>query len=193
VGQVRRYRGLVFFAGKRAPTIDPGRLRHLRHKETCGLRESVGAGLLANRDSTATVRVTGMTRSPASRRTRWVRFGDIAGWCFRGQARSYNKPGRLRNLRHKETCGLRESVGAGLLANRYSTATVRVTGMTVRQQAGSYKWAVSATARLNGMTRSPASRLLPFGSVVGWMRLRSRFSPRHKKTHQTVGSFVAVA
>jgi hypothetical protein len=24
VGQVRRYRGLIFFAGKRAPAIDPG-------------------------------------------------------------------------------------------------------------------------------------------------------------------------
>ncbi len=67
MGQVGRDRGLIFFAGKRAPTLDPGRLRHLRHKETCGLRESVGAGLLANRDSTAMVRVTGMTRPPASR------------------------------------------------------------------------------------------------------------------------------
>ena len=31
---------LIFFAGKRAPTVDPGRPRNLRHKDTCGLCES---------------------------------------------------------------------------------------------------------------------------------------------------------
>jgi hypothetical protein len=39
VGQVEQYHELIFFVGKRAPTVDPGRLRNLRHKDACGVRK----------------------------------------------------------------------------------------------------------------------------------------------------------
>ena len=61
LGQVRRCHGLIFFAGERAPTVDPDNLR------TCGMRESVGAGLLANR----------VVHSPVRRRNH--RFRQQAG------------------------------------------------------------------------------------------------------------------
>ena len=91
VCQVRRCHRLTFFAGKRAPTVGPGRLRNLRHPRTCRSRLAGERG------------VSGSAMSRA----------DI----FRGQARSYNRSGRLRNPRHKETCCLHGPVGAGLLAN----------------------------------------------------------------------------
>jgi hypothetical protein len=84
VCQFRRCHRLIFFAGKRAPTVDPCRLRNLRHTPTCRSRLAGERG----------VSVSAMSPS------------DI----FREQTRSVIRA-------TSETCGTRESVGAGLLAN----------------------------------------------------------------------------
>ena len=61
VGQVRRCHGAIFFAGKRAPTVDPGNLGKLRRAQICRSR------LAGERGGSVTTVLTGPTLSPASR------------------------------------------------------------------------------------------------------------------------------
>ena len=76
MGRARRCHRLVFFAGKRAPTVDPGNLRNLRRMHICRNRLAGEHG------------GSGSAMSQA----------DI----FRGQARAYSRPGNPRNLRRMQ-------------------------------------------------------------------------------------------
>jgi hypothetical protein len=88
VGQVRPCHGAIFFAGKRAPTVDPGT------SENFGVRKSVGAGLLA--------KAVGQVRRC---------HGAI---FFAGKRAPTVDPGKLGKLRRAQICRSRLANAVGL-------------------------------------------------------------------------------